>query len=341
METVALKGLGIGLLFALSFVGGSIPLLCIGSHSHGVAGSAITRRVVSLLNSAAAGIFLSIALVHLLPEVAIIFDTSLNITHHDHDHDEGGHGHSHGFDWAGFTAGMGFLLVVFVEQVMMLCLERSEASDSDNTSIDRTNLVKSTASDSDTGVHSDYGTLRQRSPSDCKSEASEAASVTSSITIRQGLDDLQPISSFRAIILLVSLTLHSIFEGLALGLQLDKSDTVDLLIAISIHKGIESFTVLLRFAQLPGRTVLKWSSLVIFSLASPLGIAIGIPLADPSVNADALLVNGILQGLATGTFMFVTFVELLPVELAGKNDRLLKYLCLLSGFGLMCGLTQI
>ncbi|XP_030854568.1 zinc transporter ZIP1-like isoform X2 [Strongylocentrotus purpuratus] len=322
MDIVALKGLGIGLLFVIAFVGGLIPLCCIRSHSRGMAESAITRRVISLLNSVAAGIFLSIALVHLLPDVRMIFDKALNITHGGEV--EGG-GMAMGFDWTGFTAGVGFLFVVFVEQLVMWCLESSERTD--NTASDTSHPVKPTTGESDTDGHGDYGALRQQSPSECQSEAS--------ITV------LQPLTSFRAIVLLFSLSLHGLFEGLALGLQLEEQDTIDLLIAISIHKGIESFTVLLRFAQLPGRHVLKWSCLIIFSLTSPIGIGIGIPLADPSVDADALLVNGILQGLATGTFMFVTFVELLPAELAGKGDRLLKYTCLIAGFGLMCVLTKI
>ncbi|XP_030854566.1 zinc transporter ZIP1-like isoform X1 [Strongylocentrotus purpuratus] len=328
MDIVALKGLGIGLLFVIAFVGGLIPLCCIRSHSRGMAESAITRRVISLLNSAAAGIFLSIALVHLLPDVRMIFDKALNITHGGEV--EGG-GMAMGFDWTGFTAGVGFLFVVFVEQLMVWCLESSERTD--YTASDTSHLVKPTTGESDTDGHGDYGALRERSPSECQSEAS--------VTVQRGLDNLQPLTSFRAIVLLVSLSLHGLFEGLALGLQLEEQDTIDLLIAISIHKGIESFTVLLRFAQLPGRDVLKWSCLIIFSLTSPIGIGIGISLADPSVDADGLLVNGILQGLATGTFMFVTFVELLPAELAGKGDRLLKYTCLIAGFGLMCVLTQI
>eukprot|EP00057_Strongylocentrotus_purpuratus_P034354 XP_794887.2 PREDICTED: zinc transporter ZIP1-like [Strongylocentrotus purpuratus] len=327
MDIVALKGLGIGLLFVIAFVGGLIPLCCIRSHSRGMAESAITRRVISLLNSAAAGIFLSIALVHLLPDVRMIFDKALNITHGGEV--EGG-GMAMGFDWTGFTAGVGFLFVVFVEQLMVWCLESSERTD--YTASDTSHLVKPTTGESDTDGHGDYGALRERSPSECQSEAS--------VTLQRGLDNLQPLTSSEPSS--PCFTLFSrLLEGLALGLQLREQDTIDLLIAISIHKGIESFTVLLRFAQLPGRDVLKWSSLVIFSLTSPIGIGIGIPLADPSVNADALLVNGILQGLATGTFMFVTFVELLPVELAGKDDRLLKCTCLIAGFGLMCGLTQI
>ena len=352
METLAVKGIAIVVLFVLGFIGGLLPLCCIkpGQLSTTASGGkSLTRRVISLLNSAAAGVFLSIALVHLLPEARQIFEAALNVSCSETESQFPAS--SDEFDWAGFTAACGFIFVVFLEQLMMWCLERSESSDRAGQEMEDSMLVRAgevvSISGDESGDNSfAYGTLRTRSPSSLSQTQSDAALETHSqcsgaSTVVKGLHDHQPLSSFRAIILLISLSLHSIFEGLALGLQFGFDETIELLIAISVHKAIESFTVLLQFAQIPDRIFLKWSSLLIFSFASPLGIAIGMPLANGSINPDTLLVNAILQGLATGTFMFVTFVELLPVELAGKDDRLLKCLCLLAGFGLMCGLTQI
>ena len=51
---------------------------------------------------------------------------------------------------------------------------------------------------------------------------------------------------------------------------------------------------------------------ILFSVSSPIGVGIGIAVADlpPSLPQD--ICNGILQGIAGGTFLYVTFFEVLP-----------------------------
>jgi len=49
------------------------------------------------------------------------------------------------------------------------------------------------------------------------------------------------------------------------------------------------------------------------------------------------LVNGILQGLACGTFLYVTFFEVLPHEFNKPKDRLLKLLFVIVGFAFVNG----
>ncbi|XP_055292788.1 zinc transporter ZIP2 isoform X2 [Moschus berezovskii] len=55
---------------------------------------------------------------------------------------------------------------------------------------------------------------------------------------------------FRALVLLLSLSFHSVFEGLAVGLQLTVASTVQLCLAVLAHKGIVVFGVGLRLVQL-------------------------------------------------------------------------------------------
>lgn len=68
-----------------------------------------------------------------------------------------------------------------------------------------------------------------------------------------------------------------------------------------------------------------------------LGIAIGALLTSGS-NADTLQVpNVILQGLATGTLLYVIFFEVLSKDRSG----LLPYLAVFVGFLIMFGLQYI
>ena len=104
------------------------------------------------------------------------------------------------------------------------------------------------------------------------------------------------LSSLRSLLLLVALSFHSVFEGLAIGLQGSSSQLLSLFIAVIVHKSVMAFSLGLNIAQ-SSLTVRSFViSNVIFSLASPLGVAIGMGLEGipPSLPSD--ICNGVLQG---------------------------------------------
>ncbi|KYO49198.1 hypothetical protein Y1Q_0013282 [Alligator mississippiensis] len=67
---------------------------------------------------------------------------------------------------------------------------------------------------------------------------------------------------------------------------------------------------------------------------SPLGIVLGMGLSQ-SRGPSAALAQCLLQGLAAGTFLYVTFLEILPHELSAARGRLPQVLALLLGFSAM------
>ncbi|XP_008470598.1 zinc transporter ZIP1-like [Diaphorina citri] len=146
-----------------------------------------------------------------------------------------------------------------------------------------------------------------------------------------------PHSSFRSVLLFVSLSLHSLFEGLAIGIQPDLDTVLQVAVAVIIHKVIIGFSVGLKLIQsdLSVKSVAQldfW-----FSLMSPLGIGIAVGIDQYMRNMqDLLVMTGIMQGLATGTFIYVTFFEVLPKEIQSGRSRLLKLLAILIGFITVC-----
>ena len=62
------------------------------------------------------------------------------------------------------------------------------------------------------------------------------------------------------------------------------------------------------------------------------GAAIGIGLAELYQTPLAQLVCGSLQAIACGTFLYVTFFEVLPHEMNSGGNRLAKVLCIILGF---------
>lgn len=71
---------------------------------------------------------------------------------------------------------------------------------------------------------------------------------------------------------------------------------------------------------------------------SPMGIAIGIGVTEAQLQMG-LLVQAVLEGLAAGTFIYITFLEILPHELNSPERQLLKVLFILVGFSLMAFLS--
>ncbi|KAL3997911.1 ZIP Zinc transporter family protein [Acanthocheilonema viteae] len=144
----------------------------------------------------------------------------------------------------------------------------------------------------------------------------------------------------RSITFILAISFHSIIEGLAFGVQTDNSQIVTLFISLMVHKIIVAFSVGLQL----GRThahALGWVclSMGLFSIMSPFGGFIGTFVQssqmDTQVKALTIL---IFQGVAVGTFIYVTFFEVLLHERDNEHPNLLKLIFMLIGFALIGGL---
>ena len=81
--------------------------------------------------------------------------------------------------------------------------------------------------------------------------------------------------------------------------------------------------------------------IIMFSVSSPIGVGIGIAIAGlpPSLSQD--LCNVILQGIAGGTFLYITFFEVLLPEFTLPGKRIWKGLCVLTGILSIGGLMVV
>lgn len=147
---------------------------------------------------------------------------------------------------------------------------------------------------------------------------------------RHHLDGKQ-LKGIRSFVLLIALSLHTVFEGMALGLQSTSKEVWTLFAALAIHKSIIAFTLGLQFAEHVSRTSRVLLFVVFFSLMSPLGIIVGTLISETSAGYGAEVANAVLQGLATGTFIHVTFFEVLQREV-GQDHNVLKVLAVIVGF---------
>ncbi|ESO86976.1 hypothetical protein LOTGIDRAFT_128233 [Lottia gigantea] len=120
-------------------------------------------------------------------------------------------------------------------------------------------------------------------------------------------------STIRAVLLLIALSFHTIFDGLAIGLQEQDADVWQVLVAISVHKGLVAFCLGHQLYQAyKERTKLAFILVQLFCLMSPIGIALGIIITSGNIDGGAqTMTSAVLQGIASGTFLYVTFFEIL------------------------------
>ena len=279
---INIKVIAIFVLLAIALVFGVLPIWFI------VRSSAFQnherkhrlQRIMACLNAFAGGVFMGISLIHLLPEVRLLLVKAL-----------GGEDKYH-FNWAELCVACGFFLIVFVEQMVHICQDKLNndnpeeevpfASQHGTFGEVTSDAVKTTSAEEEViqDCDADLSTLKKRRSSGTSEKScTSASSRHAPHTIEEYAFEHGHLTPRRAMILLVSLSLHSIFEGLALGLQLDRKDLTDIFIAIALHKGIEAFTIAVGFAQIKTTLTLKLISTICFAFMSPVGIAIGIPIA--------------------------------------------------------------
>lgn len=144
-------------------------------------------------------------------------------------------------------------------------------------------------------------------------------------------EDAPSVSFVTALLLGGALSLHSVLEGAALGAQKDNRKAEEILIAILAHKGLAAYALGASLMDSQASAKRFWAVGLGFSVASPLGIFLGYGLSSNSSGA----VPAALSALASGTFLYVAMMEVIPKELADPSNKGLKILVMLVGYSAM------
>ena len=143
-------------------------------------------------------------------------------------------------------------------------------------------------------------------------------------------------SLLHSVILVVTLGIHTLFEGMSIGLI----PTVDLLvtldIAILLHAICCSVALGMNISQQKINTRSAVLVCAVFSLMMPCGIGLGLALGEIK-GFGGLILTAILQGIATGTFVYVLFIEIIPSTMSDSSgrDTMVQMLFMLAGCVLM------
>lgn len=138
-------------------------------------------------------------------------------------------------------------------------------------------------------------------------------------------------------ILMIALSVHSIFEGMALGLTSDFNDTLNIAIAIVIHKGAAASSLGISLVKtFPNDFSLCRWLVFCFACATPFGVAIGILLGQLGDIYEI-----IFSSLAAGSFVYIACSEVIVEEFSVPGNRYWKLLAFLVGAMIITSLFWI
>ncbi|XP_067671729.1 zinc transporter ZIP3-like [Haliotis asinina] len=312
MDTTTAKVLTIFILLILTLLLGIIPYFII-KKKMDTNTSSRRERILNLLNCFAGGVFLGTCLVHLMVESKEDLEEGL----------------ANAYNFTGFPVfetftGAGFFIIAGVEQLAMLFMTGMAVTSQS------WNLEKQEP-------HNEKNTTRSSVSSEPRVSEQERSEVHT-----HDLASLSSTSGFSAFLVLIALSFHTIFDGLAVGLQQESTEVWEVFVGISIHKSLVAFCLGLQLFRAYMQNFKKpFACLCFFSLMSPIGICIGIAVTSSNLDLDAqAIASGILQGIACGTFLYVTCFEILR-EAFASGKSVLNVFVALVGFLAMAGVKAL
>jgi zinc transporter 1/2/3 len=327
----------------------------------------VKDRWMSLGNTLAGGIFLSAGLAHMLPESIEGFKRlglSENLEHYplpfvlcivgivgtmileqmgnqqqqggnnQHGSGHGGHGHSHGFtmmlsdDHDDHDARPRSPVPLNYPPLPTTLASLHMATTGGGGGGAMSPMNPSSSSSSSSSTSSSHTGISMGAGNGSGSAASSSVSGNSSSGVGSSSSFS---SSLNMYMLAILLCVHSIIEGIALGVEDSLADITSLLVAIVSHKLFDAFAfgVALARYNVPNQKLLRM--IAVFSLMTPFGVLIGLL----TFQTSASLFSEGVKAVASGTFIYIALVEVLMQEFASAKDRPLKILLLAGGVLLM------
>lgn len=311
MEDNIVKAICIVAFFVDTMVFGCLPYLLVGRKSSDVVKTTHIRdTVTSYLNCFAGGVFLGACLLHLLVEGRETLNEYFELTGEDVD-----------FPVYETLVACGFFLMALVEQVALKCLHTSR-SDTDTQTQDAARKT---------------GKSKTKASGNSVTPQKQQITMVTPFTDAEGkesqMDNVYRGRPMTALLLLAAFSFHTVFDGLAVGLQEEHSDIWQVFGGIIVHKSLVALCLGVQLFQVYRDSPWRAAVCVLtFSIMTPVGVGVG--MAVHSVDIDELaktLTRGVLEGLSTGTFLYVSFLEILHEELIAKRG-VLRLLVVVVGF---------
>ncbi|XP_060878136.1 zinc transporter ZIP1-like [Metopolophium dirhodum] len=150
-------------------------------------------------------------------------------------------------------------------------------------------------------------------------------------------------SVLRGFLVVGALSIHELFEGLAVGLEKNPTQVWSLTVAVACHKLVIAFYVGLQMLSDRTKPLLAHCSILLFAVTSPIGIGVGTLVSNLEETNTVVLFSVVLQGLATGTLMYVVFFEVLKPSVGNLQikQRILRLIFIAIGFASMLSIQLL
>lgn len=140
--------------------------------------------------------------------------------------------------------------------------------------------------------------------------------------------------NFTPFMLMIALSVHATFEGVACGLQTDFVNCMDIVIAIVVHKGAAASALGISLVKnFPDDFRMVRQLIFLFAIATPVGVVIGMLCSNAGEEVDV-----IMSSLAGGTFIYIGCTEIIVHEFSKGGHKWLKMLAYLCGAALITSL---
>lgn len=262
--------------------------------------------IISHLNTFSGGLFLALAIVHVLPEAQ-------------------GRLESIDYPIAETIAVVGYLIILFIEKIL---IDAHSAFHNHGNAVPFSTQPSSLA-------------LTEKSTS-AKSETNETPVDVVVIPTPSPLsDNYHPngtlLHTRSPYMLLLAVSVHTLLEGIALAAEDSTSGFLTFFTASILHKWAEAIGLSSSFIKAKRSGLRTLLTCLIFAFSGPVGIGIGIGIS--STGNDVTI--GVFQALAVGALIFVSVHEKVAEEFEPKEHRPTKFLLFVAGIGLICGLAAI
>ena len=140
--------------------------------------------------------------------------------------------------------------------------------------------------------------------------------------------------------LVIALSMHAIFEGIALGLTKTMSTTINLMLALILHKPAAAISlgvsIQKNFVE-QGEEKKGILLLVLFAVATPIGVMFGMALQHSSD-----MVEVVFNCFAGGTFLYISASEVIVEEFSMPDRyKVAQFIAFLAGMMLITSLWFI
>ena len=136
---------------------------------------------------------------------------------------------------------------------------------------------------------------------------------------------------------MMALSVHSVFEGIAVGLADEKPELWEFMFAITLHKWAEAMSLCVSVSKnFEDDKRMVYILLGTFSLATPLGVLIGM-----CISGGGIMTHIIFNSFAGGTFLYISASEVIVEEFSVNIKKWTKLIAFIMGALFITFLTMI